>query len=166
MECFDKETMSKKSSSKATPFHVCGTSLLQRMEELEWDESRLASKAQVSTQTVRNYLLSTPSHPRKVSPKALERVCSAIGLEPTALRLKAEENEPASHPFLADPCTTRQISGVWNATSEDLEIPGFLTYKEKIPWRGQLVITQTGNRFQAVGIDKDNDGIIVRGTFV
>ena len=123
MNCFDKETMTKKSSSKATPFHVCGTSLLQRMEELEWNESRLASKAQVSTQTVRNYLLSTPSHPRKVSPKALERVCSAIGLEPTKLRLETEGNEPVCHPFLADPKKLRCIAGVWNAYQRRLGNP-------------------------------------------
>lgn len=155
-------------------FYVCGERLLARMTELGFDEAKLALKAGVSEQTVRNYLSSTASQPWNANSKSYERVCAALKLESASLRLEmTRPNTPnydhamlADQRFLGDPDTVRSIVGSWHAQSVDLEIPGYLSYKSPIPWHGQIVIEQFGNQFEAHGEDKDGDGVFACGVLM
>ena len=155
-------------------FYVSGERLLVRMTELGLEEASLASKANVSEQTIRNYLSSTLNQPWTANSKSYERVCVALEVDPTDLRLEMVPPASPNHDravladqrFLGDPQTVRSIAGHWNASSIDLEIPGFVSYKNPIPWHGQVLIEQFGNRFDASGVDKDGDDVIASGVLL
>lgn len=141
------------------------------MLELGLTEETLARKAGVAEQTIRNYLSSCDTQPWNANSKAFRRVCDVLNSKTSELHMELEETTTPNHDeailanqrFIAAPDTVRAIAGKWNAASEDLEIPGYLSYKSRIAWHGQLTIEQTGARFEAFGVDKDQDGVLVTG---
>lgn len=157
----------KSEFTRRNPIYIAGDKLVQRMTELGWDEARLAAKAKVCEQTVRNYQDSTPNDPHKVGPKIFHRVCTALGVVPSELTLTLQMPEATVlDRFLADPEKALKIAGKWNAVSEDLEIPGFISYTSPIPWHGQVVIETKGNQFKVHGVDKDGDCLRAEGVLL
>lgn len=153
---------------------VCGQTLLTRMTQKCFDESQLARAAGVSEQTVRNYVSSSQESPWPADARSFQKVCKAIGALPEELQLAlaaSQTLEPqraivADQRFLGDPEKVRNIAGKWLATSEDLEVPGYLTYRQPIPWHGTITIEQHGNQFEAYGEDKDGDGVLATGVLL
>ncbi len=153
---------------------VCGQSLLERMTQLNFDEVQLARAAGVSEQTIRNYIGSNLQNPWHADSKSLKKVCVAIKALPEDLLLEIQATESlglnrsivADQRFLGDPETVRSIAGKWNASSADLEVPGYLNYRQPIPWHGTITIEQNGNRFEAYGEDKDGDGVFANGALL
>ena len=153
---------------------VCGESLLKRMTQKSFDEAQLARAAGVSEQTVRNYVSSSRQNPWHADARSFKKVCKAIEALPEELQLvfratpslERQRAIVADQRFLGDPETVRNIAGKWQATSEDLEVPGYLTYRQPIPWHGTITIEQNGYQFDAFGEDKDGDGVFARGVLL
>lgn len=152
-------------------FVICGNRLLAKMNEMNYTEARLASAAEVSEQTIRNYLTSTANKPWPAKRDQLNRVMKALGAEPEDVQVEVLVPDPpesdrkllAEMRFLANPKTVRDVGGKWNAVSQDLQIPGVLTYQRTSEWHGILEVKQQGNHFEAEGEDKDSDAIYASG---
>jgi len=136
------------------------------------DESRLSSLAGVSEQTIRNYLRSTEQSPWIASSQVVQRVSKALKIEANCLKVEIQAADPPATEeelitdmrFMANPTNVRTVAGKWNASSVDLEIPGVITYQRKTDWHAVIEIRQNGNQIEAVGEDKDGDGIFAKGS--
>lgn len=154
--------------------YINGAKLLDAMLDANLNEKQLARKANVSEQTIRNYQASSKENPRSVRSEVFFRVCDALKLRIEECQLHIENpltpheeyGVLADRRFLADAQNVRSIAGNWHAQSIDLEVPGVITYKEPIPWNAELSVKQFGNRFEAIGKDKDEDGVYACGTLL
>jgi len=155
-------------------FFVDGEAILKAMQAKHLTEVQLAKRANVAEQTVRNYIGSTEQNPWPAGSPQFQQVCQVLKLDHGKAQIEgAEHSTPhedvgvcADLRFLGDPTTVRRIDGEWRAESVDVEIPGVVTYTNPVPWYAELTIKQYGNRFEARGIDKDDDGVFAVGALL
>lgn len=154
--------------------YVLGEQLLRCIQEAGLTEEQLAQRACVSPQTVRNYQGSGPDAPWAFKEDKLAAICRVLKCDPETMKgvttrpkmAVDADVELADLRFSGNPDTVRSITGKWRAESIDITIPDFITYTAAVPWHADLEIRQAGNRFEAHGNDKDDDGVFARGTLL
>ncbi len=155
-------------------FFVDGIQLEKAMLASNLTEKQLARKAGVSEQTIRNYLNSTPAKPWPAKSIQFQTVCGILRIDHVDAQIERDEpltpNQEigvfADLRFLGDPKTVRRMDGRWRAENIDVEIPGVVSYTAPTPWSAELTIQQFGNRCDATGIDKDDDGVFACGSLL
>lgn len=155
--------------------YVNGDRFCELMCNSGMNEAQLADKLGFAVQTIRNYLSSTLTKPWKASLKKVHQLATVFNADVRDLMLDIGNTpvdsltraiDAAEHRFMGDPLNCRSIAGIWECTSEDVPIPGQLEYTHTIPWAARSEITQTGSRFEAKGLDKDEDVILARGALL